>query len=184
MNSLGYLTKKSDIETILESQTWKTMTPKKTTRPKPLILPKLKEVELLTEDSPIVKVPDSKPSFLMEPMRRKSLLAIPVGQFTARIKNLIIDEDMNYARIPLLPKYPFGKHIEMLSKEPEFKILPKEVLTNTETIKNLKIESGRIKRTITTSPSIPIIKKKKKSNKHLKILALAKSNSYLPLNFT
>lgn len=182
MKSLGCFTKKSDIEAILESQTWKTMTPKKITRPKPLILPKLKEIELLTEDSPIVKVPECKLPPSIDLMRRKSLLAIPVGQFTARIKNLILEEDMNYARIPLSPKYPFGKHIEMLSKEPEFKILPKEVLTNTESINNLKIESGRIKRTITTSPSIPIIKKKK--NKRLRFLALVKCNSYLPPSFT
>lgn len=72
----------------------------------------------------------------------------------------------------------------MLSKEPEFKILPKEVLTNIESINNLKIESGRIKRTITTSPSMPIIKNKKKKNKRLRFLALTKFNSYLPSSFT
>lgn len=109
MKSLGCFAKKSDIEAILESQTWKTMTPKKTTRPKPLMLPKLKETRLLTEDSPIVKIPECKPPPPIDPIKRKSLLAIPVGQFTARIKNLILDEDMNYARIPLSPKYPFWK---------------------------------------------------------------------------
>lgn len=154
---------KSDIEEIMGSQTWKSLSPKNRPRPEHVKLPRLKEVVHFIEDSPIEKPVECKTPLSPEPIKRRSLLAIPLGHFTSRIKNYLLDEDLNFVKIPLLPKFPFGKHIDMLDKEPEFKVMPKEILTNSESVNSIKIESGRMKRTITTSP--PQFKKKKK-HKH------------------
>ncbi|OMJ80526.1 hypothetical protein SteCoe_19223 [Stentor coeruleus] len=161
MDNFGKETK-SDIEEIMGSQTWKSLSPKIRVRPKPVKLPRIKEVVHFIEDSPIEKVIESKSPLSAEPIKKKSLLAIPIGHFTSRIKNYLLDEDLNYAKIPLLPKFPFGKHVDMLDKEPEFKVVPKEILTNSESVNSIKFESGRMKRTITTSP---LQFKKKKKNK-------------------
>ena len=163
------MTTKSDIELLLESQTWKSQTSKK----KPLF-------QSMPMKLPIIITPTNKSQVIPHdnaiehihiPMadRRKSILAIPLASFSAKLHNMVHDDEANCVKIPKFPKYPFGDHISMLGTVPKFELLPKETPINSDNIKNIKIESGRIKRIITSGMLSSILKIKKKilkNNEH------------------
>lgn len=98
----------------------------------------------------------------MDLQKRKSLLAIPVSSFTSKLNKLLHDEEFNCLKIPVFPRLPFGKHKDMIGNEPKFEILPKDTLINSESIKNLKLESGRIRKTVGPSFTSTIIRIKKR----------------------
>ena len=152
---------KSDIELLLESQTWKTQITKR----KPLIRSKLinKPIKLdPINQTQVIPHETLQHTNISITDRKKSILAIPLASFSAKLNSMVHDEDANYVKIPKFPKYPFGEHINMLGKVPKFELVPKETPINSDNVKNIKIESGRIKRTITSSLSASILKIKRK----------------------
>lgn len=155
---------KSDIELILESQTWKSLSPKsgnlKGTFQKPQKLDPIKHI--LTPRAAVVTFSESPVA-----EEKKKILAIPFV-FNSKLKKFISDEMANYVKIPSFPKLPFGQHEEMLSGDLRFELYPKEILVNTEKIRSIQLECGRIKstrlkRTVTTSVSAPQLKIKSKT---------------------
>lgn len=153
---------KSDIEAILESQDPRGFSNKilspvkpKNSALKPLLLippnPKVR-------DSPIEQLGTE----IENNFQRKSLLAIPLVPFTRRITTLITEEEINLVKIPTFTKSPFGVHTDMLAKCPTFEILPRGSLHNYDSIKAIKLESGRIKKTIANGTSNALFKIKKK----------------------
>lgn len=152
---------KSDIELILESQTWKKQGKKgQTSKPQPKHPRFLNPISAIdfrlnidspSEESPIIPTGQSS---------RKSLLAIPLGSLTSRISNFVIEDDLNKIKIPTFPRTPFGEHCSMLTRCPTFEVIHKEMINNADSIKAIKLESGRIKRCIHQSISAALIKNK------------------------
>ena len=157
---------KSDIETILESQTWKSVIKVKSQnalnsrKPPKKLKPINNQSQGLLLSQKILE--DVAPAIVPHPLPRKSILAIPFGSFTSRLVSMIREEETNCVKIPTFPKYPFGIHKDMLANEPRFELLPRDTLINSESVKNIKLESGRINRAISSSLSTSIFKMKKK----------------------
>ena len=153
--------KKSDIEAILESQTWKNSSKKLNRLSDPSNHNRITIVESSlkshAQDSPLLN-----PIFPYQTKPRKSMLAIPINPFTSRLSHVINDKEKNGIKIPTFPKSPFGVHKEMLHKSPTFEILPKETGTNYDNIKAIKIESGRIKRSVESGLSTALFRIKGK----------------------
>ena len=146
--------RKSDIEQILESQTWKQ--PKKPPRrnqpqAKKLVSIKPKKISIQQK---VPQIPDLlSPILPKENHSRKSFLAINLNSMSSSISTLVKNDELNLVRIPTFPKSPFGIHSDSRVNYPTFKVIPKPPDLNIDNIKAIKLESGRIKRVIAKSAS-------------------------------
>jgi hypothetical protein len=150
---------KSDIEQILEAQTWKyqKLAPL-TTKQRSVKLRSITEPEKPRKQERIITQPITLPESLMEsptpthfPVcraieNRKSLssLAVPFSVITSAISSISSRALSFDFQVPLFPKREFGK----LSKDKEVKPKFERVQSycSIETIKELKCESGRIRK--------------------------------------
>lgn len=163
INSIMF--QKSDIEEILESQTWKRSSKV------------LKKQEKITKKptvskglvTPIEKRPMDIPAFLtpipqIASPNRASFLAINLNAMSSTISKVLKKEEFNCLKIPTFPKSPFGMHSDSSKRFPTFQVVPKPSDLNIENINAIKLESGRIKRCIksTSSSAIGFLKKSKK----------------------
>ena len=97
--------------------------------------------------------------------------------FAELIKRIAANNDSNIIKVPVFPKLEFGKHVEMVCVDPEFKLLPKEV--NPKKIKNAKKKGGRLQKNY--SCCLPKINGHSKSkNKNLRSKSFLKKFWYGP----
>ncbi|OMJ82374.1 hypothetical protein SteCoe_16978 [Stentor coeruleus] len=161
---------KSDIELLLESQTWKSYNLKsKNTRSNQHLPKKLKPIN----PGDLGKIKDRADHGISicrsDSIIRKSILAIPINSFTSRLSSILTEHETIGLQIPTFPKSPFGVHSEMLSRCPTFEVLPQESIYNVDNIRAIKVESGRIKRAVAQSISgFPMSFRKKKCKKYKK----------------
>ena len=158
---------KSDIESILESQTWKIIHPRESQRIRLKFKPpkKLKPFECKSTLQSI-EVSEVQESAKPDIRVTKSLLAIPFNSLNARISKIIADEEVNAIKIPTFPRLPFGVHKDMLSQCPTFEVIPREFEYNSDNIKAIKLESGRIRKAIAQGIIKPLQRiKRLKQNK-------------------
>lgn len=158
---------KSDIELLLESQTWKNYNIKSPTSKSKQHLPKkLKPINPVDLGKIKDRTDHRLPIGRSDSIIRKSILAIPINSFTSRLSSILTENETIGLQIPTFPKSPFGVHSEMLSRCPTFEILPQESIYNVDNIRAIKVESGRIKRAVAQSVSgFPLSFKKKKCKK-------------------
>jgi hypothetical protein len=101
-------------------------------------------------------------SFPTEYISKNSIISIPITAFANKIQEIVNDES-NYVKIPVFPKFPFGKHRDMIGSIPRFELIPKESINSYESIRNFKLEGGRIKRNIISNTSSLILRVKRKA---------------------
>lgn len=148
------MSQKTDIEQILESQTWKY--PKKTLkkREKKIKKPSVpKPLKIIIEKRPLDIPSYLSPIPQMKSECRASFLAINLNAMSSTISKVLKNEDFNCLKIPTFPKSPFGVHSVKNNYFPTFKVIPKPSDLNIENINAIKYESGRIKRCISKSAS-------------------------------
>jgi len=133
---------KSDIEVLLEGQLWKKTSPNlkksKTLEKRPYrLIPLLEKPKLHCKNQSSV---DSNFS-LYEHISKINQVNSSNSFLPSGIASPV--------QVPTFPKLPFGIHSQMLKRDPIFK----EIIVNSEQLKQFKIESGRIRRAVKESHS-------------------------------
>jgi hypothetical protein len=88
---------------------------------------------------------------------KKSVFIIP---FSKIIQKIAKNTEITVLKVPVFPKYEFGKHIEMANIVPEFRLISTESQDDHELINKMKIEGGRLKKNL--SFNLPKIYKPKR----------------------
>lgn len=156
---------KSDIEEILESQTWKRSSKGLIKREKIVKKPSVGKGAVAINEKRTLDIPALlAPIPQIKSPNRASFLAINLNAMSSTISKVLKNEDFNCLKIPTFPKSPFGVHSDSSKRFPTFQVVPKPSDLNIENINAIKLESGRIKRCIksTSSSAIGFLKKSKK----------------------
>lgn len=144
---------KSDIEAILETQTWKKrrIICKNSSQAKSLRRT-LKPLDLPTVRISLIEKDSQSPKKIVE-KNRKSILSVPYNLLLSRISNKVNKDEINLIKIPSFPTLPFGLHSKMLNTIPTFEEIPNDAISNIGNIMAIKRRSGRIKKVVGKSIS-------------------------------
>lgn len=125
---------KSDIELLLESQVWKKHSPNfNHSDQKPIKLRPIKEKPQAHQKNRSSF--DSQFSSMNSPLRPDPFYS-PYLNYNSGLVSPV--------QVPIFPKLPFGVHSKMLKSDPIFI----ETSMNSEQLKQIKLENGRIRRAI------------------------------------